>query len=140
MSKVAMAVLVTLCINLMLFFSQIAIEELNPSARVFDRSSTLLNAPDQGGGVIGEDAQNILPSSGSSVSATTGNIFTDTFTSIKGWLLDDFGGKYFVGFLFAVPNFLKAMGLPESFAFGLSSLWYGYTVVLVLLLLWGDRN
>lgn len=140
MSKVATGLLITLTINMFLFLGQLAFESVNPSARIFDRTTTLLNDADAGGYVINQSISGNLPASEASVSPTTGNVFTDLFTSIKGWILDSTGAKYIVAFLFAVPNFLKAMSLPGAFTFVVSAFWYSYNFFLLLMFLWGDRN
>ena len=82
--------------------------------------------------IIGE-----LPTAESSVDVTTGNIFTDTFSSIKGWFLDLPGVNMVVGIVKAPYNILKAMNISEEISFALGIFWYSISLFLIIAFFWG---
>lgn len=139
------ALLIILGINLMLFFGQLAMTDINPSGSIYyNVNGSLLCQYDKNSCasdeyiIDDEDAQQYLPSGESSVSATTGNIFTDAFTSIKGWFAGILGIKYITAFLFAPANFIKSLiFLPQAFQWALGAIWYGATFFVIIALLWG---
>lgn len=141
MSKVAMSLLVVLSINLFLTMGQFAVEGINPSAKIFDRGTTLLNTVDAGGYTLNESVSSQLPNSEGNVVSTAVGSFTDFFVSIKSWITDlAKGAKYFTAMINAVPNFLKALGLPSALTFLLGAFWNVYTLMLIFMFFWGDRN
>lgn len=138
---ITQALTIVLAINLMLWFGQIAVTELNPSStQFFNNEGSLINKYNAGNYTLDDDTINQLPSSESSVSVTTGNIFTDAWTSVKGWFLDSTGLSYILNVLSAPMSFLRAISLPQEFAFGLGAMWYAITLFLVIAFIRGDTG
>lgn len=132
--------LIVISINMMLFFGQVAVSEINPdSTEFFNYKGSPLSTFDNGNYTINSNVTDKLPSTTSGVSPTTGNIFTDTVSTFKGWLLDTTGLNYVMIWFNALPNFLKAIHLPVAFAFGIGVLWHIYGILSLVLVLLG-RN
>ena len=136
------ALTIVIAINMLLWFGQIAITSMNPSStNFFNNTGTLLDKYDHGGYTIDPNAVDQLPSSESSVSVTTGNIFTDLFSTVKNWFLNSTGLSYILNVLSAPMSFLSAIvGLPKEFAFGIGAMWYGITLFLVIAFIRGDSG
>lgn len=118
---------------------QTAITAINPDSgtTLYIYEAGLAQSNDVGNYTVTTDAIGDLPAGASSVSPETGNIFTDIFSSIKGWIASTTGLKYVIGIVNAVPNFLKVLGLPSEFTFIIGSIWHTLTVLLLALLMWG---
>ena len=136
-----MAVFVV-ALNVLMFLSQAAIIDINPEAtKFFNEEGSLINEFDAGGNVLDTAATtDRLPSAPGSISPTTGNIFTDTFSAIRNWFFDSTGISYLLNILSAPYNMLKALNLPNAFVFAIGSLWYIISLfVVVAFLLGGDK-
>lgn len=139
MKDIIFFLVMVLFIDGFLFLGQTAVNEINPTGAptLYHYDAGLLQANDEGNYTLTTDVLGQLPGGESSVSAETGNIFTDIFSSIKGWLGEATGINYVIDIVNALPNFLKALGLPAAFVFMIGSLWHTMTVFLIILLLWG---
>lgn len=144
MSAITYAFTVVMAINVMLFLGQIAVIEVNADAPVFHTcKGSLLGSFESSNCTTGEyvlddtNPTDRLASGETSVSPETGNIFTDSFTALKNWFLDSTGLSYVVQILSAPYNFLKALQLPQAFVFAVGTLWYGVTLLLIILVLIG---
>lgn len=133
------ALVFVLSLNVLLFLGQIAILEINPAASDFyNEEGTLLSGFDSGNYTLDDsDPAGRLPSGEASVSPTTGNIFTDTFTSIKSWLIDSTGLGYVFAVLGAPYHLLQFMGLPQAFIYAVGTMWYAFTLLLIVAFIWG---
>ena len=99
---------------------------------------------DTGNYTLNEDIASQLPtgSGTADVDEDTGNIFTDTFKTIKNWLLETTGLKYVINVLNALPNFVKLI-FPSEFsevAFALGYLWNALVVFALVFWLKGGNN
>ncbi len=119
--------------------------DLNPDGpRYYNRNGTLIESFNVGGAdnpVL--DTQAIgssLPESEGTISATTGNLFTDTFASIRNWFAKKTGIAYLYGIVSAPYNMLKAMHLPNAFVYALGTFWYGITFCLIVSFFWGKGD
>jgi len=140
-NSLTQALTIILSINIILWFGQIAVLELNPDANnFFDKEGSLIDKYDTGNNTLDPDSANQLPSSDSSVSVTTGNIFTDAFSTVKNWFLDATGLSYLLNILGAPMSFLTALRLPPEFAFGFGAMWYGLTLFLIIAFIRGDSG
>jgi hypothetical protein len=135
-----------LCINAMLFLGQIAIIETSADAtRFINCQGNILGQLEQNNcstnNYILDDTNPTgrLPSGESSVAPDTGLTYTDSFTGIKGFFLNTLGLGYLGMILSAPYNFLKALHLPSAFTFTIGSLWYAFSIILILAWLFG-RN
>lgn len=135
-----------LCINAMLFIGQVAIGGVNPSGMTYMTCQGNILGTLETNGCTGSnwslnDANSInnLPSGGSTVDPETSLTYTDSFTGIKGFFLNTLGLGY-VGMILSAPyNFLKALQIPQAFSFIIGSLWYAFSLFLLIGYLFG-RN
>lgn len=144
MSNLTTGIAVMLGIQVMLFLAQIAITEIGGNEDVFyNCKDTIIGSFEsqncQGSSYLLNDTNpaSLLPTGETSVNPETGNIFTDAFTGLKSWFLDSTGLSYLVNFLSAPSTLLKSMGLPSSFNFAVSALWYGIMLFLIIAFLFG---
>lgn len=144
MNTLTSALAIMLGIQCLFFLAQVAMVDINPDASVFYVcEGSVLGGLDvnncTGSTYVLDDGNpaGLLPSGETSVNPETGNIFTDSFTGIKSWFLDVTGLSYLVDFLSAPSNILKAIGLPNSFIFGVGALWYGILLFLIIGFLFG---
>ena len=113
-------------------------EGISVATDFFDYEGSHIQRFDEGNYTLNEDIASQLPS-GTGEAGTdsdTGNIFTDTFRAIRGWLLDLPGVKHILGVANALPNFVKLL-LPAEYAaisFGIGYLWN--TLFVVALIMW----
>jgi len=146
MGNLTIALVFVLTINIFFFLAQAAILDLNPDAPIFfTNKGTILDQLDVESGTSVLDTDNTLnnlPTGEGSVSPTTGNFFTDMFSSIKNWFVEATGLGYLLSIISAPYNFLKMAlsGLGESInplIFAIGTLWYGVTLFLVIAFFWG---
>jgi len=133
------ALAIILAINTFFFLGQVAIEKINPGGDItfYNYKGSMIEGFDSGNYTIDETIQNKLPSSSSAVGVEEGNFFTDTFAAIKDWALNTTGLRYVLNIINAVPNFLKAIGLPQEVAFALGVFWHGLSFFLLVVFLKG---
>lgn len=143
MGNLTVAAMFVIVLNVFMFLGQVAVLELNEDAGMyFTNEGTLLDNFDSNSGE-GEPVLDTggtidsLPSGAESVSPTTGNVFTDTFSSIKDWMLKSTGLAYLFSILAAPYNILKSMNLPNNFVYAMGTLWYAITFILVLAFIFG---
>jgi len=141
MGNLTTSLVVVLMINAFLIMGQSAITSINPQASNFlTGSKTPLYSFSQNGTLNESNINDKLPQTDSSVSVTTGNIFTDTWNAVKNWFLQSTGINYVLGILSAPYNFLKAIMLPNEFVLILGSLWYMLTLYLIINFLKGGTD
>lgn len=140
MSALRYLLLLVFFIDAFLLMGQFAANEINPTGTQFinyegSQTSTYDvtgNCYYTGNCVIDEDVGAQVPSGSSSISPTTGNIFTDAFTTVKSWFFSLPGVNYIVGAVNVLPNWLKGFGLPSFFAYAISAIWHMYAVWLLV--------
>jgi len=143
MGNVSIALTFVLIMNVLMFLTQAAMLDINPEGpQFFNCKGSMLEGYDKNKceGSPALDNSKIssdLPTAEGSVSPTTGNLFTDTFSSIKTW----FSRKIdFISQIVTAPyNMLEYAGAPDSFRFAIGTLWYGLTFFLILAFFWGER-
>ena len=137
------ALIFVVVLNALLFMAQFAILDINPSATRFyttkDDSGIIIERFSANGTYILDDSDSSskLPTATQSISPTTGNIFTDTFSSIKSWVSVGTGVNYITGMLSAPYNMLKWARLPDAFCFAIGSLWYAISLFIIVSFFWG---
>lgn len=143
MGNVVVAFTFVMILNVLMFLSQIALVTVSPDTNTlinFDQS--LLDDYDIKNGTdkqLNTDKVSIdLPAGEGSISPVTQNYFTDIFSSIKNWIADTTGLKYLKAIALSPYNLLQAMNLPQNFSFAIGTLWYGISILLFILLLWGQ--
>ena len=134
------AVILVLGLNLIMFLVGAGMADLG-GANPFNPDKNILtkfNAGTNGTYDIPSDPGAYLPSGGAtSISPDTGNVFTDTFTSIKTWFVDTTGLGWLLAILSGPKIILQAIGLPLAAAWAIAALWYGITLFIIVAFIWG---
>lgn len=134
------ALAITLSINFLLFFLQLAVLEVNPA-----HSDVILNIEDSplgaydpyGNYTLDEDPSLDLPEDAESVN-DGGNIFTDSWKTVKNWISRKTGFSYLRGIVTAFPTFLKVLNIPAALAWALGAFWYGFMILAIVMFIRGD--
>jgi hypothetical protein len=138
MSELRYLVLVVFCIDAALLFGQYGADTINPGGtHIINYEGSSLQGFDSGNYTLNEDTAASLPGGASSVSPTTGNIFTDAFTTLRNWLLSVPGVGFIIAAATALPNWLKSFGLDPFLAFLIGAVWHGYAIFLLVEFLTG---
>jgi hypothetical protein len=134
MSNTTTAIVIYLSITVLMFLGQVSMGHLNPDGTVFFNNGGNILCQFEANGcanitngnydVTGQNPADRLPTTSSSVSPTTGNIFTDTFNTLKNWFLESTGLGYVINILAGPSSFFKAIGLPSEISFILGAMWY----------------
>lgn len=144
MGNYLMAFLIVIGINLMLWLGQAAVLDINPSGTTFgDYQGNMFGKTNEGNThyqLNESDPYGMLPKGNSAIDPDTGNIFTDAYNTIKGWLADKTGARYLMAIVSAPYNFLKALHLPEMFVYAFGTFWYLLTILISVLMLTGRDN
>jgi len=144
--KIALVLLVSLFMNMLLFTAQLSVDNLaesigEDSVQFFNYEDSHISEFDTGNGtyVLDDEVSTKLPDGSGEIEADSGNIFTDTFATVKNWLLDSTGAKYVIKAVNALPNFVAQI-MPSGFkelGFALGYLWHAITVFLLIVWLKG---
>jgi hypothetical protein len=140
MGNLTIATIFIVLANILMWFSAIAMIEINPSGSFcYNTQGSIIESATYGNAsVINNDVINQLPSPEStSVSAGSSNVFTDIFNNIINWLKSAPGIKYIYGVVAAPYNLLKCLMLPNAFTIGVGTLWYLVTFLVFLAFIWG---
>lgn len=149
MAELAYLLAVVLCINGLLWLSQVAVTAINPSGPVFFNCQGSMISQFEQNGCVGGTANyvvadatpaNGLPTSGSTVQVDSGNFFTDTFAASVNWFTQATGLQYLYNILAAPSNFLKAIGLPSEMSFAIGAMWYGFSLLVLIAFLLGRNS
>ena len=143
MGNLTIAVIFVTILNVLMFLTQASMLQLNPEGlKFYNCEGTFLETYDVNkcSGTPVLDTSKIsdeLPTVDGSVSPTTGNLFTDTFTAIKNWFTTKIN---FVGQIVSAPyTMLKFAGVPETLRYAIGTLWYVISVFLIMAFFIGDR-
>ena len=142
MGNLITALTIVLSINVILWMSQIAILEINPTGtQYFNYEGSMISDYDSTGNYTlnTQNPAQLLPKTDSSVGETIVNFFLDPFASLKAWFLDITGINYIVKVLSAPMNFIKIVA-PQEIAYALGALWYGITLILFILVITGRTD
>lgn len=133
MGNNSVALVIVLSINVMMFLGQAAAISMNPSGTVFyNNEGSLLSDFDRGNYTVPNDPNDLIPTGEASVNPETGNIFTDTFSATRSWILETTGLGYLVNLLGAPAQFLYSIGLPAAFAWAVGAMWYAFTLFVIV--------
>jgi hypothetical protein len=145
---ITVAFFTVLCINAMLFIGQVAITNTSSDAVQFmNCQGNIMGQLEQGncstpGSYILDDSDpsGRLSGGGTSVDPDTGFSYTDSYTGLKGFFLNTLGLGY-LGIILSAPyNFLKALHLPQVMVFIIGSLWYAFSLMLLIGYLFGRSS
>ena len=125
---------IMMVINIGLVMVQGGIIEVNPFGEQFFNASASPYARYAGTDSILVDSS-YLPSDDGVEADSSGNIFSDTYKSIKAWVQQQLAPLDFIGSLFYQPfGFLKTIGIPISICLAIGVLWY--ILALIILVSW----
>ena len=137
--KILTALAFVLIINVLFFFADQAIADINPAddaPSIMNYEDSLISEYDKGNYTLKEFNEDELPTAQGQVSES-GNWFTDTFLTIKSWFLDLPGVKHAVAIVNAIPSFLIAIQLPPEIAYAIGFLWHAFSIFLIIYFLKG---
>ena len=125
------ALLFIASLNLMFFMFQTAINETNPvnPTQFYTHSGSLMASYDAGNYTLNESIDGQLPTASGSVTVETGNIFTDTWATIKSFFME----SRLMRVVNALPIFLKAIGFPAPLVFAIGFVWHALTIVFIIM-------
>lgn len=139
MAELGQALAIVMAVNALLFLGQAAVLDINPTGVSFyDCSDTIIgqfeayNCDNTTYLIDDTDPLSQLPQDSGEVDTGTGNIFTDTYNAIRGWFNSAPGVNYIYSILAAPSNFLKAIKVPDAYAFAIGVMWYGFTLFLIV--------
>ncbi len=141
MGNISVGLVIVLAINVMLFMGQAAAIGMNPDGVTFyDSAGSLISDFENGNYTTPNNPDELLPSAESSVNPETGNIFTDTFSASRSWILETTGLGYLVNLLGAPAQFLYSVGLPAAFSWAIGALWYAFSLFLLVAFILGRET
>jgi hypothetical protein len=135
MKGISIALIFVLVLNAFFFWGQEAVTDINPGGtKFFTYTGSHIASYDQGNYTINQDPTAELTgiSQQATVQGSSGNIFTDAWSAITNWFLSLTGVKYVTAIVNTVPNFLKAIGLPAAFAFGIGYIWFVFSIWVLI--------
>lgn len=136
--SLATALAIFLSLELLIFLSQTAVTNIGIAAgedatTFYNYDESHIKGFDTGDFVLTDDVSTALPTGQGQIEPESGNFFTDTWSTLKGWLLEKTGAKYVLDLVNAVPNFFRNMGLPTEIAFALGYFWHAMTIFLIII-------
>lgn len=132
--------ILTLSLSLVLFIMQTSASNINPNGiTIFNYDGSLMSQFDNGDYTLDQNRTDLTPDDQGSVSPTTGNFITDTFSSIKNWFKESVGGSFILGLYYGVPNLLSGIGLPQEISFALGFFWSVMGIFSFILFLRGGE-
>lgn len=128
-----------LCVDVIFFLVHIGMANINPDGPNLVNSNFIndVNVGGNGSYVLDSNPELSLPESEGSINPETGNVFTDTFSATKSWLVDTTGLSYLLKITGGPYTYLKTTNLPESFVFSIGALWYMLSIFSLILLITG---
>lgn len=136
MDSLEFGLLVVISINVMLVMGQISAEKINPGF-----AGSLVDCKNSPMGQYGncttghysiDTSAPSLPTSATSVDATTGGVFTDLYNTVKNWFGSIPGVKFVTGLVGAPASFLKGMNLDPDFANLIGGAWWVITTMMIV--------
>lgn len=141
MGNLLTATIVIVLVNVLMWFTSIAMMDINPNGdQCFSLDGSIIGeqvAKTSSNYIINGSFIDDLPGAEGTISPSSGNVFTDIFNNILGWLKSAPGIKYIYGVVASPYNILKCTGLPELFIVGLGTLWYLLSFLVLISYLWG---
>jgi len=125
---------IMMVMNIALVMVQGGVSEVNPSSVVFfDVSNSPYAQYTSNGTLIVDDS--FLPADEDVEADSSGNVFSDTYKSMKAWTQQKLAPLNFIANILAQPyGFLKDIGIPNEVALGIGVLWY--IVALIIFVSW----
>ena len=147
MANLTYLFIMVLAVNAMLFMSQAALISIDPNTATnlnYDRGGQIIETFNNGNSTNPSlntaNSSSYLPTGSGSISPTTGNIFTDIFSTMTSWINGAAGlGSFLLKVLSAPYSFLQMMGLPQWFTFSVGSMWYALSLFLLVSFFFGRQ-
>lgn len=151
-SKLFTMLSIILIIDLVFFLFAAGMSDVNNEYNIssgnsgFDYSRSFLsdfNAGDEGNYTLVNKTSDVIPEESQAVSESgTGNIFTDTISSITDWFSDAAGDvvggfNYLFNILGGPVYYLSWMGAPQALTWGIAAVWYGLSLLLIIGFIFG---
>jgi hypothetical protein len=144
--RVTLGILFMLFVDIMLFISQLGVnaaaQEMNITGQstFFDYNSNYISGFDKGNYTLNSDISESLPSGQGTIQPENGNFFTDTWSTMVGWMKTQAakgsgivkGLQFAAGLVSCVPDALKMVGLPSPISFALGVVWHAITAFLII--------
>jgi len=122
--------LIMMSINVGLVLFQEGVAEYT-TANIINISNSPYSAYVVGDSFIGNS--NSLPADSDSEADTTGNIFSDNYKTLKGWLQNTMAGFGFLSSILTQPyGFMKDVGVPIPIRLAIAVFWYGLALLIII--------
>ena len=121
-----------LVVSGVLGMANLGVKHYNEESTFADGDNALDQYGNRGAWTVKEFDGDELPESEDSVSAETGNVFTDLFRTAKNWILNTTGAQYVIGILGAPVQLLNGMNLPPAVIWFIGTMWYGIFIFLIM--------
>ena len=140
-TQLIMVLGIMFAINIGLALFQSAITDVNSGAtNTFSLTNSPINAYITGNlnnGTLNVD-DSYLPQDETDEGDVSGNVFTDTWNSVKGWFRKTLEPLGFVTSLFSQPaGFLSDIGIPVPIAVAVGVIWYVMALLLLVAVMRG---
>lgn len=129
------ALLFILFLNVLFFLGQFSVATYDSEVSFFnyqDTNVSMMGQFDKGGYQLNEDVSGEIPQGTNTIDTETNNFFTDTWKTLRGWILKIPGANYIYNIVNAVPHFLSMMGVPVEIVFAIGFLWHALTIFLIV--------
>jgi len=144
--KIVLALATMLAINMFLFLGQVGVTDIASDfgiasgTTLYNYDGSLISDYDTGDYNLTTTTSLDFPDTTASIDTENNNFLIDAIATLKSW--GKTAGKgfgYFSNIVNAVPNFLKAIGLPQPISFALGFFWNALSLFLVVMLIWGRQ-
>ena len=147
MGNLTIATVFIVILNLLMWFSQVAVNNINPGGSVcYSLSGSIIENSATTSGNISTLNTNIIDqlpeAQTSAVSPGSSSVsFTDIFNSVLGFFKSVPSGlKYLYGIVSAPTNILKCLSLPNEIAVGLGVFWYAVSFMIVIIFIFRGND
>ena len=131
-SNLLSGLIIFVVVSGILGMANLGVKHYNDESSFADGDNVLDQYGNRGNWTIREFSGDDLPESEDSVSAETGNVFTDLFRTAKNWVLNTAGAQYVIGILGAPVMLLSGMNLPAGVVWFVATMWYGIFAFLII--------
>jgi hypothetical protein len=142
MGNLTLATLFIVTVNVLTWFCQIAMLDINPNGSIcYNLEGSIIDSSTTRTGnysVVDNDVVGDLPTSAGTITPSSStSSFTDIFNNVLTWFKSAPGIKYIYGVVAAPYNLLKCTNLPSSFIVGIGTLWYLVSFLVLIAFIWG---
>jgi len=132
-------------LNILMFLMQAGINDIASGSQstFYNSSGSVLDSYSTGGNLVVPNSDivggELNPESSTPVSETSGFGFLDSIGTVKNWVQSKL--NYLGSIVLAPYNILNSIpGLPKAFVGAISLLWYGVSILLLLMLIFGRTD